>query len=174
LAKQCRAEGSEPGRQTAEFLDRIRIAERLLAPSVRLFAYVLSSTNQRVEDAASSVRKRWGSGIRSIDLRALEGIEFEFLATSGDPESGKPWLTIAKALLDGDYAAAIRYLIDQNREVMTIRGGAAPWVDIRDDRLNVKLAVDAGALPGKDDLRTLWVHSYFLDSLRAVAQELEP
>ncbi len=28
----------------------------------------------------------------------------------------------------GDYATAITHLIDQNREVMAMRGGAAPWV----------------------------------------------
>ena len=174
LTKHCRAEGSEAGRLAAGYLDRIRVAERLLAPCVRLFAFLLSSTNQPLDVAAESVRKRWGPTQASVDLKTLEQIEPELIAAGGESESAKRWLAIADTLVKGDYALAIKYLIDQNREVMVLRGGAAPWLDIREGKLNVKLAVEAGSLPSKEELRSLWVHSYFLDSLRNVTRELEP
>ena len=68
---------------------------------------------------------------------------------------------------------AITHLIDQNREVMAMRGGAAPWVEIRDGKLHVKFVADAGNLPTREELPSHWIHSYFLDSLRTVTKELE-
>jgi hypothetical protein len=173
LAKQCRTEASDTGRQVAEYLERIRVAEQLLAPCVSLFAYFLSSDNQRLDDVAVSIRKQWGTGLRSVDQKALEAIEPELIDASGERESARRWLAIAGALAQGDYAAAITHLIDQNREVMVMRGVAAPWVEIRDGKLHVKLAAETGDLPTKEYLPTHWIHSYFLDSLRVVTKELE-
>jgi len=173
LAKQCRAEAGDTGRKVAEYLDHIRIAEQLLAPCVSLFAYSLSSDNQRLDDVAVTIRKEWGPELRSVDPKALEAIEPELIDASGERESARRWLTIAGDLAQGDYAKAITQLIDQNREVMVMRGGAAPWLEIRDGKLHVKLAAETGYLPTKKDLPTHWIHSYFLDSLRTVTKELE-
>src|SRR5207247_10424331 len=84
LAKQCRVEATDTGRQVAEYLDRIRIAEQLLAPCVSFFGYLLSSDGQRLADGAASVRKQWGSGLRSVDPKALEAIEPELIDASGE------------------------------------------------------------------------------------------
>jgi len=173
LAKQCRVEATDTGRQVAEYLDRIRIAEQLLAPCVSFFGYLLSSDGQRLDDVAASVRKQWGSGLRSVDPKALEAIEPELIDASGERESARRWLAIAVALAQGDYATAVKHLIDQNREVMVMRGGAAPWVEIRDGKLHVKFVAEAGDLPTREDLSVHWIHSYFLDSLRTVTKELE-
>jgi hypothetical protein len=173
LAKQCRAEATDIGRQVAEYLDRVRIAEQLFAPCVSFFGYLLSSDNQRLDDVAVSVRKQWGSGLRSVDMKALEAIEPELIDASGEPESARRWLAIAQALAQGDYAMATMYLTDQNREVMAMRGGAAPWLEIRDGKLHVKFVAEAGNLPTKEGLLSHWIHSYFLDSLRTVTKELE-
>ena len=56
---------------------------------------------------------------------------------------------------------------------MVMRGGAAPWVEIRDGKLHVKFVAEAGDLPTKEKLPAYWIHSYFLDSLRTVTKELE-
>lgn len=173
LAKQCRAKAGDTGRQVAEYLERIRVAEQLLAPCVSLFAYFLRSDNQRLDDVALSIRKQWGPGLRSVDQKALEAIESELIDASGERESARRWLAIAGALAQGDYATAITHLINQNREVMMMRGVAAPWVEIRDGKLHVKLVAESGDLPTKEDLPTHWIHSYFLDSLRIVTKELE-
>lgn len=173
LAKLCRAEASDRGRQVAEYLDRIRIAEQLLAPCVSFFAFLLASDNQRLDDVASSVRKQWGSGLRSVALKALEALEPELIDASGERESAQRWLAIAGALTSGDYTSAITYLIDQNREVMATRGSAAAWIEARNGKLHVKFVAEAGNLPTKEELPALWRHSYFLDSLRSVAKELQ-
>ena len=84
---------------------------------------------------ASSGARASGPWIR----KRLESIELELIDASGEPESARRWLAIAEALAQGDYAMAITHLIDQNREVMAMRGGAAPWVEIRDGKLDVKI-----------------------------------
>lgn len=173
LAKLCRVGVNNTGQQVAEFLDRIRNVEQLLAPCVSLFSYFLSSDNQRLDDVAVSVRKQWGPGLRSLDTKSLEAVEPELIDASGEPESARRWLVVAQALAQGDYAMAITHLIDQNREVMAMRGGAAPWVEIRDGKLHVKFVAEAGNLPTREELPSHWIHSYFLDSLRTVTKELE-
>lgn len=172
LAKQCRSQQGELGAAVAMYLERIRRAEQLLAPSVRLFAFLQSSDGQVLKQIVEDVRKHWGPGLRSVDRKALEAIEPELMGASGEIETGRRWLAIAEALAGGDYAAAIEGLLAQNREVMARRGGAAPWVEVSDGKLLVKVAADAGALPTKKELSDLWIHSYFLDSLRSVTREV--
>jgi hypothetical protein len=172
LAKLCRAEVNDTGQRVADFLDRIRTAEQVLAPCVSLFSYLLSSDNQRVDDVAANAQKQWGPAIRSVDTKAIEAIERELIDASGVPESARRWLVIAHSLSQGDYATTIKQLIDQNREVMVLRGGAAPWVEIRDGKLHVRFVAESGKLPTREALPSHWIHSYFLDSLRTVRKEI--
>lgn len=173
LAKSCRAEASDAGRQVAIYLDRITVAEQLLAPCASFFSYLLQNDKQRLDDIAASMRNQWGSGLGSIDSERLKEIKPELVDASGKDESAERWLTISTALSEGDYACAITYLIDQNREVMMLRGAAAPWIEIRDGKLHVKFVADTGELPTQEQLPSHWIHSYFLDSLRTVTKELE-
>lgn len=174
LAKTCRSEPGDTGKEVAEYLDRIRIAEQLLAPCVSLFSFLLSNDDQPLDEVASRVRKAWGPVLRSVDPKALEAIEPELVDASWERASALRWLATANALASGDYVKAIGHLLDQNREVMVMRGGAAPWAEIRDGTLHVKfVAEDAGSLPTKAELPSHWIHSYFLDSLRTVALQLE-
>lgn len=103
-------------------------AEQLLAPSVRLFAFLQSSDGRAMKSVVEDVRKHWGPGFRSVDPKALDAIETELMGASGEIETGRRWLTIAEALAGGDYAAAIEGLLAQNREVMARRGalGGSP------------------------------------------------
>jgi hypothetical protein len=173
FAKQCRGEG-ELGRQVASNLEKIRIAEQLLAPATSLFSFLLTRDNQPADEVVRSVRERWGAKVSTIDPAALESIEPELVDASNDRASSARWLAVANALATGDYAEAIRQLLDQNRAVMTVRGGAAPWAEIREGKLSVKfVAEDESHLPPRDELPSLWRHSYFLDSLRTVAMQLE-
>ena len=174
LAKQCRTGADDTGHQVAEYLDRIRIAEQLLAPCVSLLAFLLTRDNQPLDEVAESVRKEWGSGLKSVNPKALEGLEFELVDASGERESACRWLASADALAKGDYVRVIQHLLDQNREVMLMRGGAAPWAEIRDRKVHVNfVAEDAASLPSRAELPSYWVHSYFLDSLRTVTMQLE-
>ena len=104
----------------------------------------------------------------------MKEIEPCLIDASGERDSSERWLATADAFATGDYAEAIRQLLEQNRVIMIMRGGAAPWVEIRDGKLHVKfVAEDAGGLPARDELPSLWIHSYFLDSLRTITVQLE-
>lgn len=173
LAKQCRPE-EELGRRVADNLEKIRTAEQLLAPAASLFAFLLANDNQHLDDVVRSVRKQWGVKVATLDPEALAQMEPELVDASGDRDSSARWLAAANALATGDYAVAIRELLEQNRAVMIMRGGAAPWVEVRDGKLHVKfVAEDATGLPPRDELPSHWLHSYFLDSLRTIAMQLE-
>ena len=174
MAKKCRTEKTDVGDQVAAYLERILAAERLLAPCVSFFGYLLGSDGQSLDNVAKSVKDRWGSGVRSIDVVALQSIEIELRDASGEPASGQRWIAIATALREGDYAEATRVLLVQNRDVMAMRGGAAPWAEMRDGKLHVKFAAEVSDLPTKKDLVSHWTHPYFIPSLREIARQLEP
>jgi hypothetical protein len=56
---------------------------------------------------------------------------------------------------------------------MRARGGAAPWIELRDGRLQVRFRDEqVSPLPERRDLGGYWRHAYFIDSLRAMAGEL--
>jgi hypothetical protein len=173
LAKRCRAQRGR-GADVADFLDRICVAELLLAPAARLFMLLLCSDGQPPRDIAFAVRKQWGPRVVSIDPNTIEGIRGEFGDAQGEYTSSERWVRLAHALASGDYDAALSLLIEQNRAVMLSRGSAAPWVEIRDGKLNVRFLDGAGGqLPTRSELPSLWTNSYFLDSLRTVAMQVE-
>jgi hypothetical protein len=173
LAKQCRAQRG-CGADVADFLERIRVAELLVAPAARLFMLLLGRDNQLPRDVSLEVRQHWGPKVASIDPDAVEGIHGEFANAPGEHASSDRWVRLAHALASGDYETALSLLIDQNRAVMVSRGGAAPWVEIRDGKLHVRfLEESSGQLPTRSELLSLWTNSYFLDSLRAVTMQVE-
>lgn len=172
LAKHCHAQG-DLGRSVADALDRIRVAEQLLAPASRLFLLLLNCDGQQPVDVAVAVGRQWGRRVPSVSPDAVEGIRGQF-ADVQDEQAGNRWVQLAGALASGEYQRAISLLIDQNSAVMFGRGSAAPWVDVRDGKLHVRfLDEGGGALPLKSELPSLWTNSYFIDSLRTVAMQVE-
>ncbi len=173
LAKRCRTRGSR-GAEVAGFLEHIRIAEQLVAPAARLFMLLLGCDGQLPCDVSAAVKRQWGPEIPSIDANAIEDIRGEFANGLDDQKSSDRWVRLAHALASGDYDAALSILIELNRAVMLLRGGAAPWVEIRDGKLHVRFLDESSAvLPTRSELPLLWTNSYFLDSLRAVAMQVE-
>jgi hypothetical protein len=172
LAKQCRGVG-ELGAAVADRLERIRTAELLLAPSVALFGLILGSDGQSISEVAGMARRQWGASLRTVDIDETARLEGELVDATGAPETGRRWLKVARALASGDYEDAVRSLMEQNAFVMKVRAGAAPWVDVSNHVLRVRLRDDdVGGLPAKGELPTLWRHSYFVDSLRTMAVAL--
>lgn len=169
LAKQSRGQGVL-GAVVEERLERIRTAELLLAPAVRLYSFLLGSDGQAIADVAKATRRHWGSGVRTIDTDRTRFLEADLSDASGDSETSARWLRIAEALKTGEYDAALTLLMEQNSFVMNVRGGSAAWADIVDGRLRVKLKDEAvGGLPAGKDLPRFWIHPYFLGSMRAIA-----
>ena len=173
LGKQCRAQEGR-GADVADFLERIRVAELLVGPAARLFMLLLARDNQLPRDVSSEVRQHWGPKVASIDPDAIEGIRGEFANAQDEHATSNRWVRIAHTLSSGDYEAALLLLMEQNRAVMLSRGGAAPWVEIRDGKLHVRFLEESGTqLPLRSELPSLWTNSYFLDSLRAVTMQVE-
>ena len=77
VAKRCRAQGGR-GADVADFLERIRVAELLVAPAARLFMLLLGCDGQLPRDVSVAVRQQWGPKVASIDPDAIEGIRGEF------------------------------------------------------------------------------------------------
>jgi len=173
VAKRCRAEGGR-GAEVADFLERIRIAELLVAPAARLFMLLLGCDGQLPHDVSAAVRQQWGPKVASIDPDEVEGIRSEFANTQDEHTSSDRWVRLAHALASGDYDAALSLLIEQNRAVMESRGSAAPWVEVRDGKLHVRFLDESSVqLPARSELPSLWTNSYFIDSLRTVAMQVE-
>jgi hypothetical protein len=172
LAKRCRGNGDN-GTAVAQVLEQIRTAELLLAPATALFELLLSSDDQTVTDVSHVVKLQWGSSLQTIDVDATTALEVELQDSSGERESGQRWVRVAKSLASGEFDRAVTLLMEQNATVMKLRAGAAPWVDVSKGRLRVRFRDnDGGGLPLKSQLPEFWRHSYFLDSLRAIALEL--
>jgi len=173
LANRCRIQGGR-GLDVADSLERICVAEQLLAPAVELFMLLLNCDGQLPKDVAVAVRRRWGPKVASIDPDAIEGLRGEFADGQDERGSAERWASLARALASGDYAAALSLLMEQNRAVMSSRGSAAPWVEVRDGKLHVRFLDETGRqLPSRDELPSLWTNSYFIDSLRAVAMQVD-
>jgi hypothetical protein len=172
LAKRCRTLG-DSGRVAATRLERIVTAESLLAPATSLFGLLLASDGQTVKDVAAHVKKQWGASVPTIDADAMKALEAELRDSTNDPETGRRWVKLADALAGGRYEVALDLLMQQNAFVMKARASAGPWVDVVDGRLRVRYRDEnLGDLPEREQLRTFWRHSYFLDALRAVAVDL--
>lgn len=172
LAKVCRAYG-DAGTAVAVRLERIRTAELLLAPAAALFSLILASDGQTVAEVSRVVRRHWGRSVQTIDLGAVTSLETELRDSTGEEETGQRWMQVARMLASGDFERTLGLLLEQNRFVMKVRAGAAPWVDVTNGRLRVRFRDDDGGdLPKRSELPEFWRHSYFLDSLRAIALAL--
>ena len=141
-------------------LERIRTAELLLAPATAMFGLVLASDGQSIAEVAGVAKRQWGSSVRTIDFDDTAELEGELVDATGEPETGRRWVKLARSLSSGDYEGAVALLMEQNAFVMKVRAGAAPWVDLSNNRLRVRLRDDDdGSLPGKAELPNLWRHS---------------
>jgi hypothetical protein len=170
LARRAASETGVEAERLAAALDDIRVCESLLAPVTMLFSWLLGQDGQKIEALATVIRKECGSPFRSVDP-AIRRLEPEFaVAAGGDPEVGRRWIAIAEALLGGDYASTVKLLLLQNAFVMQARAGAAPWAVEEDGVLGIRFRDETGRLPKRGELRSLWRFSYFLGSLREIAQ----
>lgn len=151
-------------------LERIAVAEAVLAPVAALFIYLLGCHGVAVPEVARRIESDWGKRVASVNAAAFAQLEPEL--AHGETEVGRRWTTIAAALAQGDYAALIRLLMEQNRHVMQVRGNAGQWIEERGKKLDVRMQDERGQLPQRTALPDLWRHSYFVDSFFAVGTAL--
>ena len=165
LVKEATASG-EGHHALGDRLNRIHIAECVLAPASVLFSHLLGTDGRTTDFVINRLKDAWGDGLRSIDNVGFRDLRGEISA--GVPEVGERWAETANALAFGDYGKVLELLIAQNADVMKQRSGA-PWIEMRRGKLHVRFRDEQGSLPGADDLPTLWRFNYFLESLRDIA-----
>lgn len=169
IAKSARSRG-ELCEALAHRLHRIRTCESVLAPASTLFNYLLGLHGKTVQSVAERLTSEWGSGLRSVSTDEFRELRAELGAD--DRDTGDRWVAIADSLATGTYTTVLALLIEQNRSVMAIRGGAS-WIEQRRGKLHVQLRDEQGSLPKQATLASLWRFPYFLDSLRTVADTLK-
>lgn len=171
LALSRAAEEDDP--ELASRLARAARIEALFAPAAALFEFLLSRPDQHPREVAAAVTDVWGSSVPNLTAQPFAELLGEFREVAG-PEITREAERTREALATGDYAAGIEALLEWNRLVMSNRG-SAPWARIGENgRIDVRYRGDEALLPSGDELPVLWRNSYFLDSLKVIAYQLEP
>ena len=172
LAKTCRSIGSA-GEAASHCLERILVAEQMLAPAAALFDLLMGSDGQTLREVAGTVGRVWGKQVPTIDGERIVELETELRDSTGDVASGQRWVQIAQALAGGNYVDALRFLVEQNTFVMKTRAGGGAWIELAQNRIKVRFRDEnPGTLPERDELTGLWRHPYFLNAMRAIALQL--
>ena len=153
-------------------LERIRYCETMLAPATRLFLFLLARHGKPIAGIAGEVREAWGPRLAHLELARIAELRDELTSITEGAEGAERWLGIASDLAHGHYLDAIERVIAHNAIVMRQRGGAAPWIEVRDERIHVAFRDENGRLPERRELPSLWRSSYFLDSLRAIVGQV--
>lgn len=169
LEKRAAADQSTAGEQLAERLAAIRACESVLAPAVRIFAYAQGLHGQTINDAAADIRRGFGERAMLVDLEGFRSLKPELEAIRAD--AAERWLNIAEALQAGQYIDAVRLIVQQNAATMSNRGGM-PWIELKANKLHVRMPGDERVDLDPQALRRLWRFPYFLDSLMAVTFDL--
>lgn len=150
----------------AERLDQIRHAESLFAPAGNLFYFLLANDGRTLDQVAGEVKTQWGTRTPRISADAVASA----LDVVADVpvETRQRLVAIAQELEGGNYCSACKALIAQNENVMRERGGI-PWARLSgaNDRIDVRLD-SGGALVTRDQLKSLWVETFFLNALKQV------
>jgi hypothetical protein len=147
-------------------LDRVRRCEELLGLSARLFDYLIGQDGQAMTAVAAAIRQAWPAPPSWLEVSDLKDV-FDV----GGSEVPDRMFRLAEHLRSGDYQRACKVLLEQNAEVMRSRGGG-PWIVLDKDIVKVRYREQAGRLPGADELRSLWVHTYFLNSLKRLGGQV--
>jgi len=165
---QSHADGDEV---LYEHLDHIRATEAVIAPASRLFGFLLAQDGQSIDSIAQDIRASWGDALRHIQVDQLI-TALSVLGDGIDAVTRERMHRLAKSLNSGKYGETIELLLEQNRAVMQERGGNA-WVILKDGRIDVRMSAEAGNLPPARDIPTLWMHNYFLNSLKQIGFEID-
>lgn len=154
-------------------LERILVAESVIAPASAAFLYALSRDGASLATVAREIREEWGAAVRKrSDAAEFEGLKGDVHRALRDEKSAGLWLETARCLGAGDIGGLLEVLFALNRDVMWKRDKASPWVRVTDGKLDVHFSDERGRLPSAEELASYWVSPYFLGALRAIALEL--
>jgi hypothetical protein len=168
LIKEAEHQG-ESWIRLAFYLSRIRTAEAVVGPVSRLFSHLMGLEGKTVGFIAERLREQWGPSVRTVDPGAF--LELRPDLDQSGAGFATTWIDLARHLAEGHYEDLVLRILHQNAAVMSARGGTS-WIEIRDGRLRVRYREEQGRLACRDELATVWVFPYFLDSVRQMAAEL--
>lgn len=155
--------------------DLVAIAalEPLLVACEELFALLCSSDGESVDSVSDGLCGCWKSGLGFLKLEELQRQRPMVQAAYNDAKLADRLLSTAEALATGDYASAIKSLLDQNAAIMSNRHGVDAWVRLDGGKLKVNFLEDAGPPSKRDEVPRIWRNTYFINSLKRVARTVE-
>lgn len=170
MIKQAQRQGHP---ELAHHLERIRAMEALLVPLAMLFSHAQARDGAPLTDVVKDVSHAWGKGLAKVDPTAIEDLVSIVDEVYADPSTSRRFVDLAEYLRSGDYANAILLALQHNEFVMRTRGGAEPWVVLRNKRLDVRFR-DGGAeeLASASAVAGAWRNGYYLNPLKIVSDQL--
>ena len=156
----------------ASYLGDIIAAEAVLAPATTLFGFLQHRNGQTVDQTVTAIQEAWPAELKFVDVDHFASLQPLVLQVTGQTSETADWSLLSIALRNGRYREVVERLLALNASVMK-RRGAAPWIVEEFGLLRVRYRDDPSILPSKSELPGLWRHPYFIDSLRAVAHEIQ-
>ncbi|MBE2283839.1 MAG: hypothetical protein IAE77_10320 [Prosthecobacter sp.] len=167
LLREWRDRAAGHSSTLAENLERVRVAETVLAPAVWLFSWLLGRDGQKLAAVEKDLRQEWGTAFAKLEVDAFAKLRGYFKNGTSDG-----WLRMAEAMKAADYRQLVLEVTGLCSDVMKQRGGSA-WITMEAGALRVHAQEKPAALVSRARLSELWTHSYFLDSLAVVAAALK-
>jgi hypothetical protein len=149
----------------AAALEDVVAAERLLGPMERLFAWVQSRDRKTLDDVVAECAEEWDEPLHFAAMANDSVLAAPVGEVYPGPDVPKALAAVRDALVVGDWRAAVLGVIELNGITMRRRKGA-PWIELRDGKLDVRLGDEMASLPRLDDVERELLHSYYLDPLR--------
>lgn len=148
----------------------IATCESVIAPAAQLYSFALGRHGDALPDIAADVKSLWKHGLTStVKPEAFERLRLDQVL---DAKLGALWNECAETLHAGAWEDTLTLLLRVNAEVMRTRGNSAPWAELEHGKLKVRRSDEANALWKAEELPDLWLHPYFLQSLRTVATDV--
>ena len=157
--------------ELANRLDRIARIEAVLAPATSLFHFMLTCHHRGLDEIADELTDYWGASVPNIDSEKNQDLLPEVDSATADADVGcfDRW---QQGLAVGNYRETVSSLLEWHKSIMNTRGGA-PWIQLGEDgSLDVRYRGADEGLPFGDELPELWRNAYFIDSLKAITQQL--
>ena len=129
----------------------IRQIERVLSSGRRLFDFLISQHGEQIDQLVELIRQNY------------QREEMALVVPEGKFPRREHLARYASAMNRGEFKEAISALINLNADVMLSRSGA-PWVEVRDNKLLVRIKASRAVLPPSAVELTAWENSYFLPS----------
>ena len=154
----------------ADRLERIRRFENVVGPCRRAFTFLQGCDGRNFDDVVADLGTAWGRGLEHLEVDALcEHLE-PVAEVQGDAGVQR-FTRIAISLREGRHEEFVKYLLEQNHDVMKRRGGG-PWIALDQGVVKIRYSSETGDLPAASELENLWTSSYFIDSVKSIGAEL--